>query len=81
MPGYHIVEIPKGVFGTPSKIEEEFLEFKDALNQKNTIMAIQELSDLVGAIEGYLRNYNLTLQDLLTMKDVTKAVFEEGYRK
>lgn len=80
MSGYHLVEIPKGVYGTPSKIKEEFLEFEDAINQGNTIMAIQELSDLLGAIEGYVAHFNLTLDDLKVMKDVTKKVFKEGYR-
>lgn len=28
---YHLTEIPRGVFGEFSKIEEEFLETKDAL--------------------------------------------------
>lgn len=78
---YHIKNIPKGKFGNASKIKEEFLEFQDALNQKNKIMAIQELSDLLGAIEGYLLKYNLTLEDLIVMKNVTKKVFKEGYRK
>lgn len=78
--GYHLVEIPKGVYGQASKIEEEFLEFKDALNQNNSIMALQELSDLLGAIEAYVLKYNLTLIDLIIMKDVTQKVFKEGYR-
>lgn len=80
MSGYHLETIPKGEFGTASKIREEFLEFEDALNQNNTIMAIQELSDLLGAMEGYLANYNLSLGDLNTMKEVTKQVFKTGYR-
>lgn len=80
MAGYHVDTIPKGVYGAPSKIKEEFLEFEDALRQSNVIMAIQELSDLLGAMEGYLANYNITIQDLSAMKDVTKEVFELGYR-
>lgn len=77
---YHLTEIPKGIYGEASKIEEEFLEFKDALNQNNPIMAIQELSDMLGAIEAYLLKYNLTINDLNIMKNVTEKVFREGYR-
>ena len=80
--GYHTVEIPKGEFGKATKIFEEFHEFKDALQQNNPIMALQELSDLIGAIEGYtLNTYNISLEDLLTMKQVTEKVFITGYRK
>lgn len=78
---YHIKEIKKGIYGEPSKITEEYQEFMDALDQDNPIMAIQELSDMLGAIEGYLVNYNLNLDDLNTMKDVTKKVFVSGHRK
>jgi hypothetical protein len=31
---YHLVDIPKGVFGEASKIFEEVEEFRDAVNQK-----------------------------------------------
>lgn len=55
LPGYHLTEIKKGINGTVSKIEEEIFELVDALDQKAKIMALIELSDLVGAIELYCK--------------------------
>lgn len=77
---YHLAEIPRGVFGEFSKIEEEFLEVKDALAQENPVMVLQELSDMLGAIEAYTVKYNITLIDLIIMKDATKRAFESGHR-
>lgn len=78
--GYHLENIPKAKFGTFEKIVEEFLELKDAHAQKVVVMELVELSDLLGAIDGYVSKYNLTLSDLIAMKDVTKRVFENGHR-
>jgi hypothetical protein len=77
---YHLAEIERGVFGEFSKIEEEFLEAKDALAQENPVMVLQELSDMLGAIEAYTARYNITLIDLIIMKDATKRAFESGHR-
>jgi len=80
--GYHINEIERGIFGEFSKIKEEFLEAEDALQQENKIMALVEMADLIGAIEGYcLKNYNITLEDLIKMKEATKRAFTDGTRK
>lgn len=79
--GYHLIDIPKGILGEFSKIEEEFLEAKDALSQENPLMVLQELSDLLGAIEAYTAKYNITLKDLAVMKNATKRAFESGRRK
>lgn len=81
MPGYHVADITKGVLGEPSKIEEEFLEFKDAVDQDNPVMAIHELSDLIGAMEAYAKNYNITLDDLITMTRTTQRAFKSGDRR
>lgn len=80
--GYHLKDIPKGVFGEVSKIEEEFLEFKDALKQGNDVMALIELSDQIGAIRGWLeRNHpSITLEKLITMNDATTRSFVNGHR-
>lgn len=80
-PGYHLTEIPKGELGQPSKIMEEAKEFEDAVNQGCTVMAIQELADLYGAMELYLLRYNLTMQDLANMSEVTIRAFQSGERK
>lgn len=79
-PSYHINKINKGSFGQFSKIEEEFMEMKDALDQNNVIMFLTEASDLLGAIEKYIEKYNVTLDDLITMKDATKRAFINGRR-
>jgi len=54
MAGYHIRNIPKGIVGEFSKVSEEFLEFEDAVEQTSVVMALVELSDLIGAIEAFL---------------------------
>ena len=78
--GYHNKEIPRGKFGEFSKIKEEFLEAEDAFEQDNKVMMLVELSDLLGAIEGYCSKHNITLNDLLRMKEATKRAFNDGTR-
>lgn len=81
---YHLEEIEKGVYGQFSKIKEEFLEAEDSLKQNNKIMLLQELSDLYGAIEGYLEEEykgTITMEDIKVMSKVTNKVFQTGYRK
>lgn len=81
-PGYHLREIAKGAVGEPSKIFEEVEEFADALEQGVELMALIELSDLVGAVEAYLAKHHtsLKLEDLRAMSDVTKRAFVNGRR-
>lgn len=81
--GYHFNDIKRGVFGQPSKIREELEEFEDALLQKNPVMAIQELSDIVGAIEGWLDENHPTihLEHLIEMAHATRRAFQDGTRK
>lgn len=82
-PGYHIRKIPRGEMGKSSKILEEVMELIDAEEQNCKIMALVELSDLVGAIEAYLeRNHpSIELRDLIEMTDITKRAFKNGYRR
>lgn len=83
-PGYHVADIPRGAFGEFSKIEEEFLELKDAIGQGNKVMSLIEMSDLLGAIEGYLKKEygdKMTLDDLKKMSDTTHRAFSSGARK
>lgn len=140
MAGYHLYNIPRGELGQFSKISEEFLEFTDALDQNCHVMALVELSDLMGSIKcyykahnqqnefdsivssvqnqpqnkpvdffdleenflilnsaspenkwskfelfiselhQYVKKYNLTLQDLMVMAQITERVFVNGYR-
>lgn len=82
--GYHLEEIPRGTYGEISKILEEAAELKDAMEQANKVMVIIELSDLVGAIDGYMEKYygdKLTIDNLITMAFATKRAFTSGHRK
>lgn len=81
--GYHTREIPKGEYGQISKLVEELEEVKDAHEQGSKIMVLVELSDLLGAMQGYL-NENIpgfVIEDLLIMAKATKRAFKAGERK
>lgn len=78
--GYHKSIIPKGELGEFSKVREEFLELEDAFDSGNKILQICEMSDLIGAIELYARKFNLSLPDLIAMKNLTESAFKDGER-
>lgn len=80
--GYHIKVIPKGEVGEFSKIMEEVLELQDALEQNAKIMALCEMSDIVGAMQQFLKKHypGTTLADLIQMSDLTTKAFEDGSR-
>lgn len=81
--GYHITVIPRGVYGDSSKIVEELNEFLDAEEQGVSLMALQELSDIIGAIDGYLKHHHpsINLSDLVKMSEVTTRAFQSGQRQ
>jgi hypothetical protein len=78
--GYHKTNIDKGIIGEFSKITEEYQELQDAYEQQNKILQICELTDLIGAIEEYAKQFNLTIEDLKSFSDMTKSAFKEGKR-
>lgn len=80
--GYHLTEIEKGVLGESSKILEEVLELRDAETQGCKVMALVELSDLVGAIKHYLAKHHpdTRLIDLEIMANITRRAFDNGRR-
>jgi len=80
--GYHIANIERGEFGELSKILEEVNEAIDAESQGCKIMILVELSDMLGAIEGYLQKHHkdITLDDLHKMSQITKRAFKNGHR-
>lgn len=82
MAGYHLRDIPKGIFGELSKIEEELEEIKDSIEQKSKLMELIELSDLYGAIQGYLEKHHpgVTMEELRIMSDITQRAFRSGAR-
>lgn len=83
MAGYHLDEIKKSRYGSLGKIQEEVEEILDAHRQGSHVMILVELSDLYGAIEGFLEeNYpSMKMSDLKKFSDITKRAFEGGYRK
>lgn len=79
--GYHNAIIQKNKVGTFEKILEEVDELKDAHLEKNKIMELVELSDLLGSIELYIKEkYNMTLNDLDIMNKTTQRAFVSGRR-
>ncbi len=78
---YHKRFIQKGTLGEYSKIKEEFDELTDAYEQEDKILQLCELCDLVGAIEAYAETFNISLDDLIKMKNKTRESFIEGKRK
>lgn len=82
-PGYHISKIEKGVLGNSSKILEEVMELIDSEEQGCKIMALVELSDLMGAISAYLDKHHpgTHLSDLMVMHAITRRAFKNGYRR
>lgn len=67
---YHTKPLLKGIYGEASKIIEECDEFVDAyFDQENDLMALCELSDIIGAIDGFLKKYHptITLETLILM--------------
>lgn len=81
--GYHIQPIARGVFGEISKIVEEVHELEDAEAQGIQVMVLAELSDIIGAMQGYLAKYHpsIKLNDLAQMAKVTQRAFDSGSRK
>lgn len=81
-PGYHLEPITKGTIGEISKIEEELAELKDAVKQKSKVMALVELSDLLGAIQLYLKKHHAdtSIDDLMIMSEITARAFKNGAR-
>lgn len=78
---YHVSEIPKGVYGEFSKIKEEFYEAQDAVAQGDNILLLNEICDLYGAIEEFVkRTYNMSMQDVEKFSKLTKSAFESGRR-
>lgn len=82
MAGYHLRDIPRGTYGELSKIKEEIEEIEDSIEQGSKIMEIVELSDLYGAISGYLEKHHptVTMEDLRIMSSITQRAFKSGAR-
>lgn len=80
MAGYHISEIPNGIFGEFSKVIEEFLEFEDSIEQRSVVMELVELSDLIGAIEAFLdRNGKFSLSVLIKNVKINNSNYLVDY--
>lgn len=82
-PGYHLEKMYKGILGESSKLLEEVYELIDAEKQQCRVMAIIELSDLIGAMRAYIARQGLgvTMTDLEKMSQITERAFKNGHRK
>lgn len=79
-PGYHLTPITRGVYGEPSKIREELEELEDSLKQGNRIMALVELADLYGALEGVAKTLGVEMADVKVMAEANYRAFTNGHR-
>jgi hypothetical protein len=81
-PGYHLRNIVRGELGEISKIREELEELEDAWGQQSKVLALVELSDLIGAVDFVLAKHfpGITLGDLSQFASITKRAFENGHR-
>lgn len=77
---YHNIKIPKTHHTSHFKIQEEVMEYLDAISSGNKIMAIQELSDVYGCLENLTHSLGYSVDDLKVMSDTTKRVFNGGIR-
>lgn len=77
---YHNIKIPKTHHNSHFKIQEEVMEYLDAISSGNKIMAIQELSDVYGCLEKLTHSLGYSISDLKVMSDTTKRVFNSGAR-
>ena len=68
------------MYGELSKIREELEELADAAEQGCRILQLIEMSDLIGAVEGYLETHfpGFCLNDLLAMKAIIHRAWEAG---
>ena len=82
MAGWHLTEITKGNLGAPSKILEECEEFLDACDQELPILILWELSDLIGAIDAYLKQFHpsISIEDLINHAKKNSQMFKDGVR-
>lgn len=80
--GYHTKTIDKGDYGEISKIREEVEELIDAQEQGCKLMQLIELSDIYGAMEGYVNKHfsNITMSDIVQMANITSRAFASGKR-
>lgn len=53
---WHQTQIEKGVYGELSKVAEEIAEIADTYASDQPVMTLIELSDILGAIDGFLVN-------------------------
>lgn len=72
--------IERGVIGEFSKIKEEFLELEDAIyNIKNDLHTEMEISDLLGAIQLFVKNKcNNSFEEILHHSQCKIEYFKES---
>lgn len=78
---FHKREIPRGVYGELSKIKEELEEAYDAEEQKQDLMLLIELADIVGAAAGVSEKYGMSLDQLVAFAKLRSQVAQEENKK
>ncbi len=78
---FHKREIPRGVYGELSKIKEELEEAYDAEEQKQDLMLLIELADIVGAAAGVAAKYHMSLDQLVAFAKLRSEVAQEENKK
>lgn len=71
---FHQRTITKGIYGQLSKVREELEEAEDALEQRQPVMLLVELSDIVGACAGVAEQFNVTLDGLVAFAKLRSEV-------
>lgn len=71
---FHKREIVKGTYGEVSKIREELEEAEDAIDQKQDLMLLIELADIVGACAGVSEKYGINLDQLVAFAKLRSEV-------
>jgi hypothetical protein len=81
-PGYHVRHINRGTYGDASKITEEAEELADAIEQGCRLMVLVELSDIYGAMQGFLEKHfpRFTMDDIKQMSDITRRAFINDHK-
>lgn len=62
-----IIQLRKVKLEKYQRLKKKFLEFQDAHAQNFKVMELIELSDLLGAVEEYIKKYNTMLKDLKSL--------------
>ena len=76
---YHKLKIHKHAINSPYKLQEEFLEYIDAISTGNKIMAVQELADIYGALENEANKFIASPREFIGFLDDINHPYVNAY--